>query len=399
MINNKFIVRNFLFLFLFLFIGRFLYPLGDEPDFFLKSSKVIKNVDHYNDPLNRYTDVYLYVRFLLDGLSESVACNIKSSPTSFFARIDYKTCADSLYNNLTRFLLSSCYLLLIIMPVFLDKSYILLKKIGLNCSFHEWNLRRNILSLSLIFPSIIYYLGILSNEQVTLMLALLLFLFRGTTHLSAVLIFMILLIDTGSGLMILIYYIFITIILYFYRYFYYWLYFFLLSFLIVLFFREDLFNFIFYYVPYIGNVFYSSNEWMKADGIIEKYPIILRPVITYLSFIFLTPAKIKIIPLYIIFSFFLLLFFFKTFKKIFAKNKITSKNKFYFQNILIFISSIYFIISTVVLLPSYALAKYYIFITPFFLYGIISIYKLDKVHKFFLFSNILVFLNLLIYYI
>ena len=399
MINNKFILRNFLFFFLFLFIGRFLYPLGDEPDFFLKSLKVLKNADYYNDPLNRHTDVYLYVRFLLDGLSESVACNIKSSPTSFFASIDYKTCTDSLKNNLIRYLLSSCYLLLIIMPIFLDKSYNLLKKIGLHCSFQEWNLRKSILSLSLIFPSIIYYLGILSNEQVTLMLALLLFLFRGATHLSAVLIFMILLIDTGSGLMILIYYIFISIILHFYRYFYYWLYFFLLSFLIVLFLREDLFNFIFYHIPYIGNVFYLSNEWMKADGIIEKYPIILRPLITYISFIFLTPAKIKIIPLYIIFSFYLLLFFFKTFKKIFIKNNITSKNKFYFQNILIFISSIYFIISTVVLLPSYALAKYYIFITPFFLYGIISIYKLDKVHKFFLFSNILVFLNLLIYYI
>jgi hypothetical protein len=399
MINNKFIVRNFLFLFLFLFIGRFLYPLGDEPDFFLKSLKVIKNVDYYNPVLNRHTDVYLYVRFLLDGLSESVACNIKSSPTSFFAKIDYKTCTDSLNNNLTRFLLSSCFLLLIIMPFFLDKSYNLLKKIGLNCSFHEWNLRRNILSLSLIFPSIIYYLGILSNEQVTLMLALLLFLFRGTTHLSAVLIFMILLIDTGTGLMVLIYYIFISIILYFYRYFYYWLYFFALSFLIVLFFRENLINFISYYITYIGTVFYNANEWMKADGIIEKYPIILRPLITYLSFIFLSPAKIKIIPLYIIFSFYLLLFFFKTFKRIFAEKKITSKNKSYYQNILIFISSIYFIISIVVVLPSYALAKYYIFITPFFLYGIISIYKLDKVHKFFLFSNILVFLNLLIYYI
>jgi hypothetical protein len=283
------------------------------------------------------------------------------------------------------------------MPVFLDKSYILLKKIGLNCSFHEWNLRRNILSLSLIFPSIIYYLGILSNEQVTLMLALLLFLFRGTTHLSAILIFLILLIDVGSGLMVLIYYVFISIVLKFFRYFYFWLYFFILSFLTILFFRENLFNFISTYIPYIGEIFHNSTFFSK--DINEKYPIVLRPIITYMSFIFLTPAKIKIIPLYIIFSFFLLLFFFKTFKKIFIENKITSKNKFYFQNILIFISSIYFIISTVVLLPSYALAKYYIFITPFFLYGIISIYKLDKVQKFFLFSNILVFLNLLIYYI
>ena len=395
--NNKYITRNFFYFFIFLFIGRFLYPLGDEPDFFLKASKVIKNIDDYNGPLNRNTDVYSYFRFLFDHLYENVHCTIKSSPMSLFAQIDYKTCSDNLNNSLIRFFLSSCYLLLIIVPFFFDKSYFFLKKIGINLSFHEWNLRREILSLSIILPSMIYYLGILSNEQVTLALSLLLFLLRQSKHLSTVLIFMILLIDVGSGLMVLFYYVFISIILYFYRYFYYWLFFFLFSFLILLFFREDLFNFISNYIPYIGEIFYNSKEFSK--DVKEKYPVILRPVITYLSFIFLTPAKIKIIPLYIIFSFYLILFFFKTFKKISTNTKINLKNKFYFQNTLIFFSSIYFIISIVVIMPSYAFAKYYIFITPFFLYSIISVYDFKKICKFFVLCNILVFLNLLIYYI
>jgi hypothetical protein len=397
MSNNKFILKNFLFFFLFLFIGRFLYPLGDEPDFFLKASKVIRNIDHYNEPLNRHTDIYSYIRFLLHSLSENINCNIQSSPTSLFAKIDYYSCADNINNNLIRFFVSSCYLLLIMIFIFFDKSYFLLKKAGLNLSSKEWNLRKKIISLSLIFPSLIYYLGLLSNEQVTLMLSLLLFLFRGSTHLSAILIFLILLIDVGSGLMVLIYYVFISIVLKFIRYFYFWLYFFILSFLTILFFRENLFNFISAYIPYIGEIFYNSTFFSK--DINEKYPIVLRPIITYMSFIFLTPAKIKIIPLYIIVSFYLILFFFKTFKKVSIIKKVTIKNKLYFQNILIFISSIYFIISIVILLPSYAFAKYYIFITPFFLYGLITIYKLEKIYKFFLLCNILVFLNLLIYYI
>jgi len=397
MIKNKYTIKIFFCFFIFLFIGRFLYPLGDEPDFFLKTLKVIKNSDHYNDPLNRYTDMYYYVRFLLDSLSENVNCNIQSSALSLFAKIDYKTCSDNLNNNLIRFFLSSFYLLLIIVPVFFFKSYFLLKKIGINLSFKEWNLRKEILSLSLIFPSMIYYLGILSNEQITLALSLLLFLFRQSINLSAVLIFMILLIDTGSGTIVLAYYIFISIILYFNKYFYYLLFFFLTSFIMTFVFRQDLFNFISIYIPYIGEIF--SNTDIFSKEIKDKYPIILRPAITYLSFIFLTPAKIKIIPLYVIFSFYLILFFLKTFNKISKINKITSENKLYFQNTLIFISSIYFIITIVVLLPSYAFAKYYIFITPFFLYSIISVYEFKKVYKFFVLCNILVFLNLLIYYI
>ena len=130
----------------------------------------------------------------------------------------------------------------------------------------------------------IYYLGILSNEQVTLALSLLLFLFRQSKHLSAVLIFTILLIDVGSGLMVLFYYVFISIILYFYRYFYYWLFFFLFSFFILLFFRQDLINFISNNISYIGEIFYNSEQYSK--DVKDKYPIILRPVITYLSFIF-----------------------------------------------------------------------------------------------------------------
>jgi hypothetical protein len=397
--NNRFIFTNFLFFFIFLFIGRFLYPLGDEPDFFLKASKVINNVDHYNGPLNKNTDIYKYFRFFLKSLSENIECNIKSSPLSLFSKIDYKTCIDSASNILARFFITSGYLLLIVIPIFLKKSFYIFKKIGMKCSLHEWNLRKRVFSLSLILPSIVYYAGVLSSEQVTLFLSLLIFLFYGSSNFVAIIIFLILLIDIGSGLMVMCYYFFISIIVNFYKYFFYLIFFFILSLSLIIFFRKPLFNLISYYVPFIGDIFFHADNWMSSLGVVEKYPLILRPIITYMSFIFLTPAKIKIIPLYIIFFIFLFKYFINNIKKVLLINKITLKNKNYFKKLLIFISSIYFILCIVFLLPSYAFSKYYIFMTPFFLYAIIDFYTEENMRKFFLLSNLLVFFNLLLYYI
>jgi hypothetical protein len=397
--NNRFIFTNFLFFFIFLFIGRFLYPLGDEPDFFLRASKVINNVDHYNGPLNKNTDIYKYFRFFLKSLSENIECNIKSSPLSLFSIIDYKTCIDSSSNILARFFITSGYLLLMVIPIFLKKSFFIFKKIGMKCSLHEWNLRKRVFSLSLILPSIVYYAGALSSEQVTLFLSLLIFLFYGSSNFVAIIIFLILLIDIGSGLMVMCYYFFISIIVNFYKYFFYLIFFFILSLLLIIFFRQPLVYLISNYVPYIGYIFFHADNWMRELGVVEKYPLILRPVITYMSFIFLTPAKIKIIPLYIIFFIFLFKYFLNNIKKVLLIKKITFKNKNYFKKLLIFISSIYFILCIVFLLPSYAFSKYYIFMTPFFLYAIIDFYTEENMRKFFLLSNLLVFFNLLLYYI
>jgi hypothetical protein len=282
--NNRFIFTNFLFFFIFLFIGRFLYPLGDEPDFFLKASKVINNVDHYNGPLNKNTDIYKYFRFFLKSLSENIECNIKSSPLSLFSKIDYKTCIDSASNILARFFITSGYLLLIVIPIFLKKSFYIFKKIGMKCSLHEWNLRKRVFSLSLILPSIVYYAGVLSSEQVTLFLSLLIFLFYGSSNFVAIIIFLILLIDIGSGLMVMCYYFFISIIVNFYKYFFYLIFFFILSLSLIIFFRKPLFNLISYYVPFIGDIFFHADNWMSSLGVVEKYPLILRPIITYMSF-------------------------------------------------------------------------------------------------------------------
>ena len=395
--KNNFIIIYILFYFILSFVGRFLYPIGDEPDFFLRSIKVIKNYDLYNDPINRF-DIYRPARFLLKDITALSECKIYSNPLSFFAKIDYSTCSDNLKNIFIRFSVMFAYFAPVLFFILLNRNYFFFKKIGLNCSFKEWRLRIKIFTLSLLFPSIIFHLGFLSTEQISLFLSLLIFLFWGSPNLFALTIFIISLIDIGTGLIVLVYYFFIYSISFFSRYLLKVLYLFFIILLFFIFFRTYIINFIINYLPYVGKIFLYAEMNANAAGLLEKYPIYLRPVITYLSFIFLTPAKIKIITLYFIFTFFIFLFFIKIYKKI-NFIKYYKKKKFFNNDILILFSSIFFIICTVLIAPLYSLSKYFLFITPFILRSFLYIFQEKKIFFFLLFSNFIIFLNLIIYYL
>jgi hypothetical protein len=228
-------------------------------------------------------------------------------------------------------------------------------------------------------------------------LSLLIFLFWGSPNLFALTIFIISLIDIGTGLIVLVYYFFIYSISFFSRYLLKILYLFFIILLFFIFFRTYIINFIINYLPYVGEIFFFAENNANAAGLLEKYPIYLRPVITYLSFIFLTPAKIKIIPLYFIFTFFIFLFFIKIYKKI-SFIEYHKKKKFFNNDILILFSSIFFIICTVLIAPLYSLSKYFLFITPFILRSFLYIFQEKKIfffspifkfYNFFKFNNIL----------
>ena len=395
MIKNRFILSKFIIIIFSLLIGRFLFPIGDEPDYFLRAIKVIKNIDYYNLTINKNTDIYQFFRFLFSTLSENsyYSCNLQSSPTDFFAKIDYTTCTDTIKNILIRFLLTIFFFLIIVAPLYFNKTYFTLKYYGLRCSLSQWNLRKEILLLSILFPSLIYHLGFLSAEAVTLLLSLLIFLFRGSHHFVMIILFLIFLIDYSDALIVFGYYIFISTVIRYYKFFYYWIFFFLISSLFILIFRETIILFLSEFFFKFNYIFLEQNFYNTAD----KYNLILRPIITYLGFIFLTANKIKVIPLYILFSFFLAKFFFSIIKKIHYEKEFEKKKKF-IKNFLIFVSSFFLIINIVFIFPSHSFVKYYIFIFPFFLLSIVDVYKLKNVFIFAIISNIVVFLNLLIYY-
>ena len=88
---------------------------------------------------------------------------------------------------------------------------------------------------------------------------------------------------------------------------------FLLSLLIVsLFISEFILNFIannnFISIQQVNKFIDSTTKHNFDNSFREKYPLILRPALTYMNFLFLTPGYIKILPLYIWFSFYFLYF-------------------------------------------------------------------------------------------
>ena len=59
-------------------------------------------------------------------------------------------------------------------------NFFLLSFLGLQSTQKNFNIRLDVLSLSILWPSAIYYLGLLSAESITIMFGLLLFLISGS---------------------------------------------------------------------------------------------------------------------------------------------------------------------------------------------------------------------------
>lgn len=102
-----------------------------------------------------------------------------------------------------------------------------------------------------------------------------------------------------------------------------------------------------------------------------KYPLIFRPFITFMTFVFMTPAKIGAYILYPIYGIILII----AIKK-FLKKSFLHENK---ESFIYFITPIVFIISIVFILPGYSQAKYYIFMLPFILYGLLKVFKFKSI--------------------
>jgi len=162
---------------------------------------------------------------------------------------------------------------------------------------------------------------------------------------------------------------------------------------------------------YLANSDIQSKFSQIYNSIIEKsaydnYPLVLRPVITYMSFIFMSSSGIKSILLYIVVSIFFVYTLIRGFRQYKFEEMLTRKFSGDNPKVDEFTSSIIallVVITTITcfvyMLPTHAYAKYYIFMIPFvvlFLLQFINKWKL--MISFVLFSFIL-FTNMMIYYI
>jgi hypothetical protein len=382
-----------------LFFSFFFFPKSDEPDWLLKSKKVLNNADHYSPLLNRNINIYNILPPSLKNVYNlnNINCVIEKKPYSFYNKINIQ-CINSYSEIFKRFLIALFSSLpILFFFIFYKKIYYFINSIN-KLSLSIYKRDKEIIGLSILFPSVIYYLGILSNEAFVLSLSLLLFVFRFDNLILSLLIFSILLIDVGSAIICASYFILIKLFLFFFNNKkIYNIIFFLLIFLIIVFFFRKYFITFLDFIPILSSWSKEINIYMELSQLDKKYPIILRPIITYFGLIFMLPSMTKVIILYCIFTFFLLLYFNKSFKFFYGKRLVCNKIDKSSENFILFFLSLFFILCLIFLYPVLAFAKYFIFLIPFFLNSIIDFYKISKICLLLIISNLIIFTHLLIF--
>ena len=161
------------------FIGRILLPFGDEPDFPVRAPHVLFGEHPIWSPYYLFSEWFNYLDVDVSARFNVIGCKIDAGALSLWATIS-SSCSDDLIPIIIRWIST----LIILSPIFLiiifRRGFIKFANIfTLKLSDKEWNLRIDSLGISMLFPGAIYYLGLLSVEQLHLALALYIFLFWG----------------------------------------------------------------------------------------------------------------------------------------------------------------------------------------------------------------------------
>ena len=375
-----FIVLSFI---LISFFTRFFFPFADEPDWTVRAPNVIFS-DH---PF--WSPYFIFHNWLSGFNIDHTQCEVQASPMGLSAFIP-SHCTENLYQGLIRWVLELFILIPMFSIIIFRRAFISsISVLGVRLSFNEWNNRIDALALSLLFPGMVYYLGVLATEQLSLSVSLYIFLFWGFWVLLSGLVILLISIDFGNSVVVI---------------------FFILTLWFLTYVRELGRGFYLFAITIgIGFAYFVGFEFLelflnmniltgdleqKSESIasalngselLTKYPIILRPIITFMSFVFLTPSGVKVPLLYLLFIMFIFLITLKVIQK---KDK--KFDYFWFSPFCI-------IVFFAFLLPTYSNAKYYIFILPFLIYVSIFFYHKRSVFLLFMGANAFVLLHLLLY--
>ena len=299
--DTKSLYLYFVIFFVTFLLFRIILPLGDEPDYFHRFQYYIFNFQdflYYSHDFNQATTCNK--NFLVGGLLDLYLriapyfCN--NSFNDFFERGFI-----GLYLNLTYFIL----------VFILFKSKKILKNLNIEKDFTDTNM--HIFFCSIIYPSTIYYMSARSNE-IFLYYFIFLFFFTWRNYkLSYLIGFLAITLDFGNGLL------FFLFINYFYFFRFVNLYLSIRK-IIILLLLISLFIVLFhdYLRIFLSIIFLKSNilvfenlatAVLDLDKNFQVYNFI-KLIITYLSFIFLSPGFLKSILLIIIMTSLILYVFF-----------------------------------------------------------------------------------------
>lgn len=359
----------FILIFLFLIISsllRMLFPFGDEPDFLYRINEIIENKS------SSIIDYLLYIFY--GGHSFSSICPVSGYVEGGGNYIPGFLCGESLSLKLTRI-------------IYINILFLVMAFCYITCFkfFKEDEKEKfSVLLISLFFPSLIYYLGVAAEESLSLYISLFVFVFINRKFLVFVLAFFVLLIDKGSGIVVLSF-----IGLYKFNFYIFNRYGIgilnKISILIVSFFYFIGMRLLSYldWVPIIGDkakIIYHDYS-VYYTNVADKYPLIIRPMGTYFTGVFMTPSGICSLFLFLFCG---LIFLFSIYRMILLRS---------WARYVCFLTVVILILSFVFVLPGFSNAKYYIFMLPCLIYSVYR--KLKNVFLFSCFSSLSLVLSLL----
>lgn len=376
------IVCALLFVF-FTVSARFILPFGDEPDFTVRAPYLVKSEIEIFTPYDLFANQIAEFEYISN-------CNIQSSPTSLWAIIDFDSCREPYSQILSRILLT----LFIFSPVlfviiFRGISYFIIDKISYKKqSVFEFNMRLDAIGISLIFPSMIYFSGVLALEQLVLALALLIIAFFEAWLLVLLLLTAMSFIDIGNTVIVVTFILLSKLMFYVSNKFgnkaviYLALGIAFCSFLFGL-----------KYISVLESVSLLQSKIIaiqeKRETFVDKYPIFVRPIITFLTGIFMAPSGVKSISLYLVvilsicFSYSRIIWIDINVDMVRAKSYL--------------LASIVTILFFILALPDYSYAKYYVFMLPMLLLPLLSYKPKNLILLIVCFFSIIWLLNMLFY--
>jgi hypothetical protein len=365
---------------------RIFNPIGDEPDFDVKSG-LLKSVFFY-----KYFDL------------SSDSCKSEYTVFSLFAKLEF----DSCFVDLNYFALRIIITLTVVAPL-LYSLCMTSGKFARRSPYHfDLSFWHSICILSLFFPSLLYYLGVASVEQLTLVLSLFIIGFCLNFFLVASLWLVIYLLDSGNSLVVLVF----LILFYLFMWLRLRLRFGLLGLVLLCLFALFLVAWFRDFIFFVFGDFFNSDrllyfheEFYSPGGLyaelIEKHGLLVRLANAFLTFVYMTPSGFKS-------GFFSFLVFFAIilacirfgsskgcvgipisgFSPRFFLDRSASSTRFFVFLQSGFLAGLCVILFFIILLPTHSNAKYYIFVFPFFLAPFVLAYGFRRVTFFIAFGNI-----------
>lgn len=355
---NKFSSICFLLFIIFSVLFRFVLPFGDEPDFIVRAPRFVLDTPDFISPY------FLGINKNLDYLS---LCHSHGNLLDFLSVIEFSTCSQDVYQVFLR-LFNQFFLMVIpwLLLIFRDVFYI-----WLNDTVEVIDSKLDALSITFFTSSFIYYYGVLGWEQYLLLLSAFTFLFLSNLIFLSLLVLWIFSIDLGDSV-IVIYSIFLSYVYKWTAKKYGFKYVTILSIFIILtalILGTTLVGF-FEKISLLSSKAQAISAAYEYSDLRNKYPIYLRPVITYLTLVLYLPSGVKALCAIFVSSIGLAYIFVSSIK---------IRRNFCKESFCYLMTFITVIVSVVFILPGYANAKYYVFMLPMFYFFVLSVTRKENV--------------------